>query len=121
MEADHPTASWEALHDGSVFYRRHQVYSISGKLPDLGDFVIAGCRYGGPIGMSQYSRHTYVAADMCLNYYLALMRDTTKLVALGRATPAFSKAQIQIYSPAGEGLLLFSVVICLCSAHMLRG
>ena len=39
----------------------------------------------------------------------AIMRDTTKLVALGHATPAFSKAQIQIYSPAGEGLLLFSV------------
>ena len=34
-----------------MFYRRHQVYSIAGKLPDLGDFLIAGCRYGGPIGM----------------------------------------------------------------------
>ncbi|THH32927.1 hypothetical protein EUX98_g1236 [Antrodiella citrinella] len=88
MEPDHPTASWEALQDGNVFYRRHQVYSISGKLPDLGDFFVAGCRYGGPI---------------------ALMRDTTKMVALGRATAAFSKTQIQIYSPAGEGLLLFSV------------
>ncbi|OBZ67332.1 Vacuolar protein sorting-associated protein 16 [Grifola frondosa] len=85
--ADHPTVSWEAMQDGNVFYKRNQVYSISGKLPDLGDFSIAGCRYGGP---------------------LALMRDTTKLIALGRATPAFSKAQIQIYSPAGEGLLLLS-------------
>jgi hypothetical protein len=37
------------------------------------------------------------------------MRDNTKLVALGRATPAFAKAQIQVYSSAGEGLLLFSV------------
>ena len=42
---------------------------------------------------------------------LALMRDTSKLVALGTATTAFAKAQIQVYSPAGEGLLLFSVVI----------
>lgn len=40
---------------------------------------------------------------------IALMRDTTKLVVLGHAAPAFSKAQIQVYSPAGEGLLLFSV------------
>jgi hypothetical protein len=36
------------------------------------------------------------------------MRDTTKLIALGRATTP-AKAQIQIYSPAGEGLLVFSV------------
>lgn len=43
------------------------------------------------------------------NCVIALMRDTTKLVALGHAAPAFSKAQIQVYSPAGEGLLLFSV------------
>ncbi|EED77397.1 predicted protein, partial [Postia placenta Mad-698-R] len=63
---------------------RHQIYSIPGKLPNLGDFITAGCRYGGP---------------------LALMRDTTKLVALGRATPSFAKAQIQIYSSAGEGIL----------------
>ena len=41
----------------------------------------------------------------------ALMRDTSRLVALGAATPVFSKAQIQVYSPAGEGLLLFSVDI----------
>ena len=39
------------------------------------------------------------------------MRDTSKLVALGTGTTAFAKAQIQVYSPAGEGLLLFSVVI----------
>ncbi|KAI0828653.1 vacuolar protein sorting-associated protein 16 [Trametes gibbosa] len=85
---DHPTLSWEAMQDGAVFYRRHQLYSIPGKLPgDLQDFIIAGCRHGGPI---------------------ALMRDTTRVVALGRAAPAFSKAQIQVYSPAGEGLLLFS-------------
>ena len=39
------------------------------------------------------------------------MRDTSRLVAVGRGAPAFSKAQIQVYSPAGEGLLLFSVDI----------
>ncbi|GJE94839.1 vacuolar protein sorting-associated protein 16 [Phanerochaete sordida] len=88
MSADeHPTTTWEAMQDGQVFYRRQQVYSIPGKLPNLGDFIIAGCRYGGP---------------------LALMRDTSRLVALGTATTAFAKAQIQVYSPAGEGLLLFS-------------
>jgi len=42
---------------------------------------------------------------------VALMRDTSKLVALGRGGPPFSQSQIQVYSPAGEGLLLFSVDI----------
>ncbi|KAI0077381.1 vacuolar assembling/sorting protein VPS16 [Panus rudis PR-1116 ss-1] len=85
--ADHPTSSWEAMQDGSVFYRKHSLYSIPGKLPNLSDFIIAGCRYGGPI---------------------ALMRDGSKLIALGRSTTAFSKSQIQIYSSAGEGLLIIS-------------
>ena len=48
---DHPTASWDAMQDGKVFYRRQQVYSISTKLPRLDDFVVAGCKYGGPLGM----------------------------------------------------------------------
>ncbi|KIM47049.1 hypothetical protein M413DRAFT_440594 [Hebeloma cylindrosporum] len=75
------------MQEGTFFYRRQQCYSIPGKLPELDDYVIAGCRYGGPI---------------------ALMRDQTKLLALGRSTPAITKAQIQVYSPAGEGLLIFS-------------
>ncbi|KAI0052144.1 vacuolar assembling/sorting protein VPS16 [Auriscalpium vulgare] len=85
--SDHPTASWQPMQDGNVFYRRQQSYSISGKLPNLGDCIVAGCRHGGP---------------------LAMMRNHTKLIALGRAAPIFSKSQIQVYSPAGEGLLLFS-------------
>ena len=40
---------------------------------------------------------------------LAVMRDTSKMIAIGRAAPAFSKAQVQVYSPAGEPILLFSV------------
>jgi hypothetical protein len=48
---DHPTASWDAMQDGKVFYRRQQAYNISNKLPKLDDFVVAGCKYGGPLGM----------------------------------------------------------------------
>ncbi|KAH9941720.1 vacuolar protein sorting-associated protein 16 [Epithele typhae] len=85
---DHPALSWEAMQDGTIFYRRHQLYTIPDKLPgDLRDFIVAGCRYGGPI---------------------AVMRDTTKMVVISRGGPSFSKSQIQIYSPAGEALLLFS-------------
>ncbi len=47
---DHPTASWQAMQDGNVFYRRQQLYSVSGKFPDFADYITAGCRYGGPIG-----------------------------------------------------------------------
>ncbi|KAG2363465.1 vacuolar assembling sorting protein VPS16 [Suillus spraguei] len=83
----HPSAAWEAVSNGIVFYRRQQLYTLSGKLPNIADYLIAGCKNGGPI---------------------ALMRDTSKLVALGRGGPAFTKSQIQVYSPAGEGLLLFS-------------
>ncbi|KAF8474481.1 vacuolar assembling/sorting protein VPS16 [Russula ochroleuca] len=85
--AEHPTASWQAMQDGSVFYRQQRLYTLDGKLPSLGDCVVAGCRNGGP---------------------LALMRDTKKMIAIGPATPMFAKSQIQVYSPSGEGLLLLS-------------
>ncbi|EGN92883.1 hypothetical protein SERLA73DRAFT_79230 [Serpula lacrymans var. lacrymans S7.3] len=91
---EHPTALWDAMQDGNVFYRRQQLYSTTGKLPDLRDFIIAGCRNGGPI---------------------ALMRNTARIVAVTRATPGFAKAQIQVYSPAGESLMTFSVDIYLMS------
>jgi hypothetical protein len=105
---DHPTASWEAMQGGNVFYRRQQLYSVARKFPNLADYVIAGCRYGGPLGLDL---RIFLFRSRCLQPSLAFMRDTSKLVALGPATPAFTKAQLQIYSLAGEGLLLFSVDI----------
>jgi hypothetical protein len=47
---EHPTTLWQPMQDGNVFYRRQQCYSIPGKLPDLNDYTIAGCKYGGPVG-----------------------------------------------------------------------
>lgn len=47
---EHPTTAWQAMQGGNVFYRRQQLYSLPGKLPDLGDYVVAGCRHGGPFG-----------------------------------------------------------------------
>lgn len=38
------------MQEGTVFYRRQQLYSVVGKLPNLGDYIVAGCRYGGPLG-----------------------------------------------------------------------
>lgn len=106
---EHPTTSWQAMQDGNVFYRRQQLYSVPGKMPDLSDYIVAGCRYGGPIGRLLPSR---VFEMIFTPVNLALMRDNTKLLAVGRSTPASTKAQIQIYSPAGESLLLFSVDDC---------
>ncbi|KAJ7064984.1 vacuolar assembling/sorting protein VPS16 [Mycena amicta] len=84
---ERPSSRWQIMADGKTFYKRQQLYSIPAKLPNLSDYIVAGCRNGGPI---------------------ALMRDPTKLVALGRTGPVTTKAQIQVYSAAGEGLLLFS-------------
>ncbi|KAL1696024.1 Vps16, C-terminal region-domain-containing protein [Schizophyllum commune] len=84
---DHPTTSWQAMQDGKVFYRKQQLYMIPDKLPNLADYIVAGCRYGGP---------------------LALMRDNTKMIALGRTAPTFQKAEIRVYSASGDGLLLFT-------------
>ena len=41
------------------------------------------------------------------------MRDTSKIIAIGRAGPALSRSQIQVFSSAGEGLLLLNVGILL--------
>ena len=50
MTSEHPTMSWQAMQDGNAFYRRQQLYAIQDKLPDLDAYIIAGCRYGGPLG-----------------------------------------------------------------------
>lgn len=46
---------------------------------------------------------------ICVDTSAAIMRDSSKMITLGRSAPALGKAQIQIYSPAGESLLVFSV------------
>ncbi|KIY47376.1 vacuolar protein sorting-associated protein 16 [Fistulina hepatica ATCC 64428] len=84
---EHPTSSWQAMQEGTVFYRRQQLYNVLGKLPRLSDYIIAGCKNGGPI---------------------ALMRDSSKLIALERASQSLSRSQIQIYSSAGDPLLLIN-------------
>ena len=52
MASEHPTTFWQAIQDGNAFYKRQQVYSIGEKIPDLDDYIVAGCRYGGPVGKS---------------------------------------------------------------------
>jgi hypothetical protein len=53
--AEHPTTSWQAMQDGSVFYRQQRLYTLDGKLPSLGDCVVAGCRNGGPLGACNHT------------------------------------------------------------------
>ncbi|QRV75847.1 vacuolar protein sorting-associated protein 16 [Ceratobasidium sp. AG-Ba] len=45
-----PTATWEPVQDGEVFYSTREVYQMLWQLNDLTDFIIAGARYGGPLG-----------------------------------------------------------------------
>ncbi|KAG8824734.1 hypothetical protein FRC17_009032 [Serendipita sp. 399] len=82
---DHPTTSWEALNNGAVFYSRRHLYqlqwnlsSMGGGGSDLSGYIVAGARFGGPV---------------------AIMRDNTKLIALGRTT--FTKPVIQVFSSSG--------------------
>ena len=40
------------MQDSTVFYRKQQLYSLEdGKLPNLDECIVAGCKYGGPLGM----------------------------------------------------------------------
>jgi hypothetical protein len=103
--AEHPTTSWQAMQDGSVFYRQQRLYTLDGKLPSLGDCVVAGCRNGGPLGACRY----ILTPQRFKGGLTALMRDTKKMIAIGPTSPIFAKSQIQVYSPSGEGLLLLSV------------
>lgn len=62
--------------EGNVFYRRQHLYDVTGKMPNLGDYILAGCRYGGPF---------------------AIMRDPSKVIVMGReATPWLGKSQIWV-------------------------
>jgi hypothetical protein len=111
--SEHPTTSWQAMQGGSVFYRRQPLYSVNGKLRNLSDYILAGCKFGGPIGTSRTFCEfvPYVEHES-----IAMMRDNTKLIAFGRPTPGFARSQVQVYSSAGEGLLLFSVDLLLACA-----
>jgi hypothetical protein len=37
------------------------------------------------------------------------MRDSSKMIALGRGMPTINKSEIRIYSSVGEGLIMFTV------------
>lgn len=39
------------MQDGNVFYRTQQIYSMQWSIANLSDYIIAGARYGGPLGM----------------------------------------------------------------------
>jgi hypothetical protein len=108
--AEHPTTSWQAMQDGNVFYRQQRLYALDGKLPNLGDCIVAGCHNGGPLGESALP---CIFDQRFTAHPIALMRDTSKLIAIGPSTPIFAKSQIHVYSPSGEGLLLLGV--CLAS------
>ncbi|BGO93965.1 Vacuolar protein sorting-associated protein 16 [Rhodotorula toruloides] len=84
MVATSRSASWLPLND--TFYRSHRVYSLAGSplaRVDLSDHVIAAAKCGGPV---------------------ALMRDRSKPVLLGKYDLAAAGAgtKISVYSSAGQ-------------------
>ena len=66
---EHPTASWEAMNDGAVFYSKRHVYQMQWNLgsvgggTDLSGYIVAGAKLGGPIGMCSPQRHVTQRPD----------------------------------------------------------
>ncbi|WVR04982.1 hypothetical protein IAU60_001994 [Kwoniella sp. DSM 27419] len=70
-----PTATWDTIQD--VFYRKEEVYTMSWKVADLSDHVVAAAKNGGPI---------------------AMIRDERKLLVSNRHP---GKPKIQLYTSSG--------------------
>ena len=94
------------MQDGAVFYSKHQVYSMQWNVRDLSDFIIAGARFGGPLGECGRIRIPN-PSNSSMHVRVALMRDNSKFVAMGRTT--FTRPQIQVYSSAGALLMTLNV------------
>jgi hypothetical protein len=74
---NHPTLEWSSLQD--VFYRRSDIYHLTWGIDTLSDYLITSAKNGG---------------------LLALIRDPSKLISLGKA--ALLKPKIHIYTSAGQ-------------------
>lgn len=74
---EHPTHAWSSLQD--VFYRKSDIYTLTWGIDDLSDYHVAAAKQGG---------------------LLALVRDTRKVVSLGKA--ALLKPKIHVYTGAGQ-------------------
>lgn len=74
---NHPTLEWSSLQD--VFYRKSDIYHLTWGIDSLADYLITSAKNGG---------------------LLALIRDPSKLVSLGKA--ALLKPKIHIYTSAGQ-------------------
>lgn len=65
---DHPTATWEPLQDGQVFYSRKNVYSMQWTVGDLSNYIVAGARFGGPVGQFNLSFHKMIVEHAFQRY-----------------------------------------------------
>ncbi|WWC85237.1 uncharacterized protein L201_000099 [Kwoniella dendrophila CBS 6074] len=49
MSLTSPTATWDTIQD--VFYRKEEIYTMSWRIPDLSEYIIAVGKNGGPIAI----------------------------------------------------------------------
>lgn len=77
VQANHPTTEWTSLQD--IFYRRTELYALSWGIDNLADYVVAASSNGGLI---------------------ALIRDPSRLVSLGKAS--LLKPKVLVYTAAGQ-------------------
>ncbi|UZJ52563.1 hypothetical protein CBS101457_001883 [Exobasidium rhododendri] len=74
---NHPTLEWSSLQN--VFYRKSDIYHLTWGIDNLSDYLITSAKNGGLV---------------------ALIRDPSRLVSLGKA--ALLKPKIHIYTSAGQ-------------------
>ncbi|CAE6465863.1 unnamed protein product [Rhizoctonia solani] len=78
-----PTTTWEPVQDGEVFYSTREVYQMMWQLNDLTDFIIAGARYGGPLGRHTIAKPQIIIYSSAGNLINTIPWDQGKIVALG--------------------------------------
>ncbi|CBQ68702.1 related to vacuolar protein sorting 16 [Sporisorium reilianum SRZ2] len=77
VQPHHPTTEWSSLQD--IFYRRTELYALNWGIDNLADYVVAASSNAGLV---------------------ALIRDPTRLVSLGKAS--LLKPKILVYTAAGQ-------------------
>ncbi|WRT66892.1 uncharacterized protein IL334_003855 [Kwoniella shivajii] len=55
-----PTATWDTIQD--VFYRKEEIYTMSWRIPDLSEYIIAVGKNGGPIAMIRDDRRPLISS-----------------------------------------------------------
>ncbi|KAG9046907.1 hypothetical protein FS842_000766 [Serendipita sp. 407] len=86
---EHPTTSWEALNNGAVFYSRRHLYQMQWNLSsvgggsDLSGYIVAGARFGGPVGRTTFTKPVIQVFSSSGVHLATINWELSKVVSLG--------------------------------------